>query len=64
MRASRLCYWLLGWFSILLPEAQALTAVRERVEQARVPFRDSGGALRLADPSGIELVLEVAGGGR
>ena len=50
----------LGWFSIQLPDAQALGEVRARVEQAAVPFRENGRVLRLQDPSGIEIELETA----
>jgi catechol-2,3-dioxygenase len=45
-------------FSVVLPDPAALQAAGERVRRAGLPWEQDGGALRLRDPSGIQLSLE------
>jgi catechol 2,3-dioxygenase len=50
-------------FSLLLPDAAALEAARQRVRRAGLPWEQDGGAgaWQLRDPSGIRLSLENGG---
>lgn len=49
----------LRWFTIVLPDAATLAAVRARLETAGAPLAELGGGLETRDPSGNRLHLVV-----
>jgi catechol 2,3-dioxygenase len=49
----------LRWFEIVLPDAEALAAVEERIAAAGIQSARDGGAIRLSDPSGNGLLLRT-----
>ena len=49
----------LRWFEIVLPDAEALAAVEERIAAAGIQWARDGGAIRLSDPSGNGLLLRA-----
>lgn len=51
----------LRWFTLALPDAQALAALRQRLEAAGAPLADIGGALETQDPFGNRIRIVLAG---
>jgi catechol 2,3-dioxygenase len=51
----------LRWFTITLPDAQSLAALKARLEQAGAPLAVVGNALETRDPSGNRIRLELVG---
>jgi catechol 2,3-dioxygenase len=49
----------LRWFEIVLPDAEALAAVEERIAAAGIESAHDGGGIRLSDPSGNGLLLRT-----
>jgi catechol 2,3-dioxygenase len=50
----------LRWFTIVLPDADSLSALKARLEQAGAPLEVVGNQLETADPFGNRIRLEVA----
>lgn len=50
----------LRWFTIRLPDAQSLAALKARLEQAGAPLEVVGNDLETRDPSGNRIRLELA----
>jgi catechol 2,3-dioxygenase len=47
------------WFSIRLPDAAALEAIRGRLQSAEVPFEEQDGGILIRDPSQNGILLKV-----
>ncbi|SFS98099.1 VOC family protein [Halostagnicola kamekurae] len=49
----------LSWFEVIIPEREALTAVRSRLEERGIPVTETDGDLVVHDPDEIEIRIRV-----